>query len=256
MALQSSGRISFGDIRTELGTSSGSMRELSSLANFSTPDAISEFYGYPPNNTTTTTSTTTTTLAPTTTTTTTTAPTTTTTIAPTTTTTTSAPTTTTTTSAPATTTTTTSAPVTTTTAAPTTTTTTAAPTTTTTAAPTTTTTTAAPTTTTTTAAPTTTTTTTVSASGTITPKPINDFTLGTARTYNVIVTSTVTWVVTLRNAPGFSVSPSSGSATTGTTVVLSYDGSTSWSSNGTFELRRPVIDGGAILDTSVITRNT
>ena len=162
MALQSSGRISFGDIRTELGTSSGSMRELSSLANFSTPDAISEFYGYPPNNTTTTT----------------------------------------------------------------------------------------------TAAPTTTTTTTVSASGTITPKPINDFTLGVARTYDVIVTSTVAWVVTLRNAPGFSVSPSSGSATTGTTVVLSYDGSTSWSSNGTFELRRPVIDGGTILDTSVITRNT
>lgn len=236
MALQSSGRISFGDIRTELGTSSGSMRELSSLANFSTPDAISEFYGYPPNNTTTT-STTTTTLAPTTTTTTT-AATTTTTIAPTTTTTTSAPTTTTT----------TSAPVTTTTAAPTTTTTTVAPTTTTT--------TAAPTTTTTTAAPTTTTTTTVSASGTITPKPINDFTLGVARTYDVIVTSTVAWVVTLRNAPGFSVSPSSGSATTGTTVVLSYDGSTSWSSNGTFELRRPVIDGGTILDTSVITRNT
>jgi len=219
MALQSSGRISFGDIRTELGTSSGSMRELSSLANFSTPDAISEFYGYPPNNTTTTTSTTTTTLAPTTTTTTT-------------------------------------AATTTTTIAPTTTTTTSAPVTTTTAAPTTTTTTAAPTTTTTTAAPTTTTTTTVSASGTITPKPINDFTLGTARTYNVIVTSTVNWVVTLRNAPGFSVSPSSGSATTGTTVVLSYDGSTSWSSNGTFELRRPVIDGGTILDTSVITRNT
>jgi len=246
MALQSSGRISFGDIRTELSTSSGSMRELSSLANFSTPDAISEFYGYPPNNTTTTTSTTTTTLAPTTTTTTT-AATTTTTIAPTTTTTTSAPVTTTT-AAPTTTTT---------TAAPTTTTTTAAPTTTTTTvAPTTTTTTAAPTTTTTTAAPTTTTTTTVSASGTITPKPINDFTLGTARTYNVIVTSTVNWVVTLRNAPGFSVSPSSGSATTGTTVVLSYDGSTSWSSNGTFELRRPVIDGGTILDTSVITRNT
>jgi len=238
MALQSSGRISFGDIRTELGTSSGSMRELSSLANFSTPDAISEFYGYPPNNTTTTTSTTTTTLAPTTTTTTTAATTTTTTSAPVTTTTT-APTTTTT------------------TAAPTTTTTTAAPTTTTTTvAPTTTTTTAAPTTTTTTAAPTTTTTTTVSASGTITPKPINDFTLGTARTYDVIVTSTVAWVVTLRNAPGFSVSPSSGSATTGTTVVLSYDGSTSWSSNGTFELRRPVIDGGTILDTSVITRNT
>jgi len=246
MALQSSGRISFGDIRTELGTSSGSMRELSSLANFSTPDAISEFYGYPPNNTTTTTSTTTTTLAPTTTTTTT-AATTTTTIAPTTTTTTSAPVTTTT-AAPTTTTT---------TAAPTTTTTTAAPTTTTTTvAPTTTTTTAAPTTTTTTAAPTTTTTTTVSASGTITPKPINDFTLGVARTYDVIVTSTVAWVVTLRNAPGFSVSPSSGSATTGTTVVLSYDGSTSWSSNGTFELRRPVIDGGTILDTSVITRNT
>jgi hypothetical protein len=38
--------ISISQIRTELGTSSGSLRTLSSLAGFSTPDAMSEFYGY------------------------------------------------------------------------------------------------------------------------------------------------------------------------------------------------------------------
>jgi hypothetical protein len=46
MPLPSSGALSIGAIRTELGSSSGSLRTLSSLAGFSTPDAISEFYGY------------------------------------------------------------------------------------------------------------------------------------------------------------------------------------------------------------------
>jgi hypothetical protein len=46
MALPSSGQLSINDIRTELGTSEGSLRSLSSTAGFSTPDAISEFYGY------------------------------------------------------------------------------------------------------------------------------------------------------------------------------------------------------------------
>lgn len=46
MALPSSGQISISQIRTELGTSSGSLRTLSSLAGKSTPDAMSEFYGY------------------------------------------------------------------------------------------------------------------------------------------------------------------------------------------------------------------
>lgn len=46
MALPSSGQISISQIRTELGTSDGSLRNLSSLAGKSTPDAMSEFYGY------------------------------------------------------------------------------------------------------------------------------------------------------------------------------------------------------------------
>ena len=46
MALQTSGAISISQIRTELGSSSGSLRTLSSLAGKSTPDAMSEFYGY------------------------------------------------------------------------------------------------------------------------------------------------------------------------------------------------------------------
>ena len=46
MALQSSGAISISQIRSELGSSSGSLRTLSSLAGKSTPDALSEFYGY------------------------------------------------------------------------------------------------------------------------------------------------------------------------------------------------------------------
>jgi hypothetical protein len=46
MALQSSGAISIGNIRTELGTSNGSLRNLSSTAGKGTPDSISEFYGY------------------------------------------------------------------------------------------------------------------------------------------------------------------------------------------------------------------
>lgn len=48
MALQSTGAISINDIRVELGQAqaNSSLRSLSSLAGKSTPDAISEFYGY------------------------------------------------------------------------------------------------------------------------------------------------------------------------------------------------------------------
>ena len=46
MALPPSGPISINQIRTELGTSSGSLRTLSSLAGFTTPDRMSDFYGY------------------------------------------------------------------------------------------------------------------------------------------------------------------------------------------------------------------
>lgn len=46
MALPSSGPLSINNIRTELGISSGSLRTLSSTAGKSTPDSISEFYGY------------------------------------------------------------------------------------------------------------------------------------------------------------------------------------------------------------------
>ena len=48
MALPPSGNpLSISQIRTELSSASGSLRTLSSLAGFSTPDSISEFYGYP-----------------------------------------------------------------------------------------------------------------------------------------------------------------------------------------------------------------
>lgn len=46
MALQSSGAISISQIHTELGSSSYSLRTLSAEAGKSTPDAMSEFYGY------------------------------------------------------------------------------------------------------------------------------------------------------------------------------------------------------------------
>lgn len=46
MALQTSGAISISQIRSELGSSSGSLRTLSAAAGKSTPDAMSEFYGY------------------------------------------------------------------------------------------------------------------------------------------------------------------------------------------------------------------
>lgn len=46
MALQSSGAISISQIKTELGSSDNSLRNLSSTAGFSIPDAMSEFYGY------------------------------------------------------------------------------------------------------------------------------------------------------------------------------------------------------------------
>lgn len=46
MPLPSSGQLGINAIRNELGTSNGSLRYLSSLAGFGTPDAISEFYGY------------------------------------------------------------------------------------------------------------------------------------------------------------------------------------------------------------------
>ena len=50
MALPPSGPISINDIRIQLGQAQGnnSLRALSNLAGFSTPDAMSEFYGYPP----------------------------------------------------------------------------------------------------------------------------------------------------------------------------------------------------------------
>lgn len=46
MALQTSGQIKISEIKTELGSSSNSLRTLSAAAGFSTPDAMSEFYGY------------------------------------------------------------------------------------------------------------------------------------------------------------------------------------------------------------------
>ena len=46
MALQSSGAISLSDIKTELGSSANDFRSLHAAAGFSTPDSISEFYGY------------------------------------------------------------------------------------------------------------------------------------------------------------------------------------------------------------------
>lgn len=46
MALPTSGPLSIQDIRTELNDNSSSLRYLSSLAGFSSPDSISEFYGY------------------------------------------------------------------------------------------------------------------------------------------------------------------------------------------------------------------
>ena len=46
MALQTSGAISISQIKTELGSSSNSLRALSAAAGKSTPDAMSEFYGF------------------------------------------------------------------------------------------------------------------------------------------------------------------------------------------------------------------
>jgi len=46
MALQTSGAITISDIKGELGNTSNSLRTLSAAAGFSTPDAMSEFYGY------------------------------------------------------------------------------------------------------------------------------------------------------------------------------------------------------------------
>ena len=46
MALPSSGPLSINDIRNALGSTSGSLRTLSALAGFTSPDSISEFYGY------------------------------------------------------------------------------------------------------------------------------------------------------------------------------------------------------------------
>ena len=46
MALQGSGEISIADIKTEIGSASGSLRTLSNLAGKSSPDAMSEFHGY------------------------------------------------------------------------------------------------------------------------------------------------------------------------------------------------------------------
>lgn len=46
MALPTSGPISISQIKAELGSGSNSLRELSAAAGKSTPDAMSEFYGY------------------------------------------------------------------------------------------------------------------------------------------------------------------------------------------------------------------
>ena len=46
MALQGSGALSISQIRTELGNASYSLRTLSAAAGKSTPDSMSEFYGY------------------------------------------------------------------------------------------------------------------------------------------------------------------------------------------------------------------
>ena len=46
MSLPSSGALSISMIKTELGSGNNSLRALSAQAGFSTPDAISEFYGY------------------------------------------------------------------------------------------------------------------------------------------------------------------------------------------------------------------
>lgn len=46
MTLPSSGPLSINQIRTEMNTTNGSLRALSSAAGFSTPDNMSEFYGY------------------------------------------------------------------------------------------------------------------------------------------------------------------------------------------------------------------
>ena len=47
MALQSSGTISMDDIRDEMGeTGEVNLRDLASAAGFSTPDLMSDFYGY------------------------------------------------------------------------------------------------------------------------------------------------------------------------------------------------------------------
>jgi hypothetical protein len=47
MALQSDGQISFSNIAGELGSSTPySLRGMSDFAGFSTPDSVSEFYGY------------------------------------------------------------------------------------------------------------------------------------------------------------------------------------------------------------------
>jgi hypothetical protein len=47
MPLPTTGPLSINDIRTQLSSSSGSLRTLSGLAGFSSPDSISEFRGYP-----------------------------------------------------------------------------------------------------------------------------------------------------------------------------------------------------------------
>jgi hypothetical protein len=46
MALPSSGPISISQIQTELSNGNNSLRALSAAVGFSTPDAMSEFYGY------------------------------------------------------------------------------------------------------------------------------------------------------------------------------------------------------------------
>lgn len=46
MPLPSSGQLSFSAIKDETSSSTFSLRDMSAIAGFSTPDAVSEFYGY------------------------------------------------------------------------------------------------------------------------------------------------------------------------------------------------------------------
>ena len=204
MALPSSGPLSIGDIRTELGSSSGSLRTLSAAAGKSTPDAISEFYGYPPSPVPTPTPTPVPTPAP--------VPTAPVPVAPPT----APPVTDPTPTAPVPTAPVPTAPVPT---AP-------VPTAPVPTAP-------VPT------APVPTAPAPVAYSGSINPQTIAAFTPGTASSYTVYVTANTSWTLDFTGgARGyFTVSPSSGSSGTAISVNLAYGGSNSWTSDGGLRLK-------------------